>query len=376
MTPVAASVTLRAQSPLKVARELGATAARVARPSGGLVFASGQMAADLGRLAEALGEARLGFPWLLASGAGVLTERGEIEDQSAACGLVWSGHECRLAVVEASGPAELGRGLYAAISHSPPRSRHRAVLVFVRPEAHGPDLLGPLEVLEDQVFGAGTAGEASVMGLSRDGSLRVGQGAVLAIEGPASPIIRVSPACRLVTPLYRITEVRGSLLLGLDDAPALGALSSELLGEQMVLAALGTPEAESSLGRPEILLRGIQGVDPDQRALVISGELSVGMRFGFAVRDPVAARADLESVARGLRQATAGSAPRFAVYLNCAARGSSLYGSYDVDTRILRSSLPDTPIVGMQSSFEIAPHGGRPALHLYSGVLGLFTTPS
>jgi small ligand-binding sensory domain FIST len=236
-----------------------------------------------------------------------------------------------------------------------------------------------LGALEDQVFGAGTAGEGSVMGLSPDGSVRVGQGAVLIIEGPASPIIRVSTACRLVTPLYRITEVRGSLLLGLDDEPALdvlGALSSELLGEQMVLAALGTPELNSSLGRPDILLRGIQGVDPEQRGLVISGELSVGMRFGFAVRDPAAARADLESLARSLRQATAGSAPRFAVYINCAARGSSLYGSYDVDTRILRSSLPDTPIVGMQSSFEIAPHGSRPALHLYSGVLGLFTTPS
>ena len=100
------------------------------------------------------------------------------------------------------------------------------------------------------------------------------------------------------------------------------------------------------------------------------------MRLGFAVRDPVAARTDLETVTRELRQQSAGAAPRFGIYLNCAARGSSLYGTYDVDIRILRQALPDTPLVGMQSSFEIAPHCQRPALRLYSGVVGLFTAPS
>jgi hypothetical protein len=30
----------------------------------------------------------------------------------------------------------------------------------------------------------------------------------------------------------------------------------------------------------------------------------------------------------------------------------------------------------MMSSFEIAPHAGKPALQLYTGVLALFTAPS
>jgi hypothetical protein len=30
----------------------------------------------------------------------------------------------------------------------------------------------------------------------------------------------------------------------------------------------------------------------------------------------------------------------------------------------------------MQSSFEISEVGGKPSLQLYTGVLGLFTTPS
>jgi small ligand-binding sensory domain FIST len=64
------------------------------------------------------------------------------------------------------------------------------------------------------------------------------------------------------------------------------------------------------------------------------------------------------------------------LYINCAGRGSSLYGQYDVDTRILRARFGDLPFAGIQSSFEIAPYCGRPALQLYTGVVAVFTTPS
>jgi hypothetical protein len=34
------------------------------------------------------------------------------------------------------------------------------------------------------------------------------------------------------------------------------------------------------------------------------------------------------------------------------------------------------PFAGMASSFEIAPHFGRPTMQLYTGVFALFTSPS
>jgi small ligand-binding sensory domain FIST len=34
------------------------------------------------------------------------------------------------------------------------------------------------------------------------------------------------------------------------------------------------------------------------------------------------------------------------------------------------------PLAGMQSSFEVSEVGGKPALQLYTGVLGVFTAPS
>jgi small ligand-binding sensory domain FIST len=100
------------------------------------------------------------------------------------------------------------------------------------------------------------------------------------------------------------------------------------------------------------------------------------MRIAFAVRDARAARADFDAMLRSLERDLAGGAPEFGIFLNCAGRGSALYGSPDVDTRAVRGRFNGLPLAGMQSSFEIAPYGGRPTLQLYTGVLALFSAPS
>jgi small ligand-binding sensory domain FIST len=148
-----------------------------------------------------------------------------------------------------------------------------------------------------------------------------------------------------------------------------------------VLAVLAPPApASTSDGetapRPEVLVRGIQGIDPSQGAIVISEEARAGMRMAFAIRDPDAARADLESASRELERDIAGAQPLFGVYVSCAGRGTGLYGAQDVDVRIVRARFPDTPFVGLHSAFEIAPCAGRPAVQLYTGVMAVFCAPS
>ncbi|MEY2936514.1 MAG: hypothetical protein RL033_7263, partial [Pseudomonadota bacterium] len=93
----------------------------------------------------------------------------------------------------------------------------------------------------------------------------------------------------------------------------------------------------------------------------------------FGVRDAQAARDDLERLTRELRRDIAGAAPLSALYVNCSGRGRSLYGRPNVDTRILRERFGDIPVAGMQSSFEIAPHGDSPSFQLYTGVVALFS---
>jgi small ligand-binding sensory domain FIST len=145
----------------------------------------------------------------------------------------------------------------------------------------------------------------------------------------------------------------------------------------LLLVLADEPDLRSGeTGRPALVVRGIQGVDPDRRAIVVSDELREGMRVAFAVRDGRAAREDFEAMTRELEREIAGAAPRFGVYLNCAGRGSGLYGAHDIDAKILRARFPGLPFAGMASSFEIAPHFGRPTMQLYTGVFALFTSPS
>jgi small ligand-binding sensory domain FIST len=84
----------------------------------------------------------------------------------------------------------------------------------------------------------------------------------------------------------------------------------------------------------------------------------------------------MEALSRDVLRASAGAAPRFGLYVNCAGRGSNLYGATGVDTRILRTKLGNVPIAGFLSAFELTPFHGALELQLYTGVVGLVTSPS
>jgi small ligand-binding sensory domain FIST len=110
--------------------------------------------------------------------------------------------------------------------------------------------------------------------------------------------------------------------------------------------------------------------------LVVSDEVEEGMLMTFGVRDGHSARKDLERLSREMCRDMAGAAPLCALYVNCAGRGRSLYGRAGVDTRILCERFGRIPIAGMQSAFEIAPHGESASFQLYTGVLTLFSALS
>jgi len=191
--------------------------------------------------------------------------------------------------------------------------------------------------------------------------------------------VRASPACRLLMPHRPITAARGPLLLEIGGEPALDVLkdvAEDLKGQPLILTVLAPETTPDDAARSELLVRGIQGVDPSRRAILLTGELEVGWRVAFAIRDAAAARSDLELCVRELGRDAGGAAPLFGMYVSCASRGTSLYASPDVDLRILRGRFPELPWIGLHSAFEIAPFQGRANVHFYTGVVGLFTRPS
>jgi len=387
----AQSFSFAGEDPAKAARGLAQAARRVTAPSGALVFASGALGEKLLELGRAVSQAVPGIPVCLAAGAGVVSERGEVEGQSAATGIVWSGGVARPFSVNGQSAEAVGSRLMEAIRSSETNGKSSTAFVFARPHGLAPHVLEPLsELRRTRVLGAGTVGEAPIVTVSADGSVSPGPAGGMLLTGLTSPLVRASAACRLLMPLKVISKTRGSMVLEIEGAPALDVLSSVADGlenQPLVFVALAPPlsrepggdriyERGRTLERPEVLIRAVQGVDPVRRGLLVSDEVQPGMRLAFAVRDAKAAREDLQTAVRELVREANGAAPRFGIYLNCAGRGSSLYGQRDVDLKILKARLGELPLAGMQSSFEVSEVGGKPTLQLYTGVLGLFTAPS
>jgi small ligand-binding sensory domain FIST len=375
----AVSVVLRGESPARVAASL-ADSFRAAGSSGaGLVFLGGTLGERVEDVAHGLARAGLNLPLLVAAGAGVISERGELEGEPAAAGLVFGGGRPETLVTRAANHDDAATLLAARLSEAA-RGVTSTAFVCVRADGFGVDSLEPLRAVRSvRMIGAGTPGPAPVAAVNRDGQVELGTQGALLVKGLTPARVRSSPACRLLTPLRPITAARGPLLAEIGGEPALDVLKNaaeHLAGQPLILMVLAPEHTPDDAHRSELLVRGIQGVDPARRAIVLSGDLEVGWRVAFAVRDAATARTDLELCARELGREAGGAAPLFGIYVSCASRGAGLYGSPDVDLRVIRGRFPEMPLIGLHSAFEIAPFEGKPSVHFYTGVIALFTQPS
>ncbi len=378
MRATATSLLVRGESPARVVAAVREAASNLGRPAGGLVLAAGGLAGKLEAIAESLARADLGFPLLAATGAGVITERGELEGESAAAILLWLGGATDAWVRPETG-AELCLAVGRELAERNPSQRTETALVFLRPNGVQPHTVEALHGLKaTHILGAGTLADSNVFALDASGGLTRGPGGALTIRGLPRPLVTASTAAKLLMPLREISEVRGPMVLSIEGEPALEVLSTvahALVDQPLVFVALATEPGVDAI-RPPLLLRAVQGVDPSRHGLIVSEEVRRGMRLAFAIRDASAARADLDMRLRELSREAAGAAPRFGVVINCVGRGVALYKNPDTDLRMLRARFGEIPWIGLFSSFEIAPHAGEPALELYTAVVGLFTSPS
>jgi small ligand-binding sensory domain FIST len=396
----AQSFEVRSNSLERVVAAFAAARAEVPRSAAGIIFLSGALLERQESVGRLFSEKRFGIPLLLVGGSGVLSERGELEAESAATGLVWSGGTAEIGVIDAGNRDEgLSEGLSGFLAG---RRGRGAVALFVPPGGFTPRAVQLLarRNFGTRIFGGGAVGEPGVIAVGASGELVTGRAVAMAVSDFGVPRVRTTRACRLLGPLRPITRARGSLVLELGGEPALDVLTragAGLQGQPLVFTVLAGSIVEGEAGesqagegeareddgvvaagaaRPELLVRGVQGIDPAARGLVVSDEVHEGMLMTFGVRDARAAQADLERIVRELYRDIAGAQPLCAIYVNCGGRGHGLYGRANVDTRILRERFGDIPIAGLQSVFEIAPYGDAQSLQLYSGVLTLFTALS
>lgn len=357
--------------------------ARSAVPSAaaGLVFVSGGPT-PVRQVSEQLRTLWKGVPTLIIPGAGVLHERGEVEGSAAASGLLWSnGKATPFAMRESTDdPVRFGNAIGAAFG-----SKASSAVVFVQAETFDPETLEGIAQTSSttHIFGAGTVGKPPMM-LSVDGDIVEAPAVGLGLSGMARPITAASGACRLLSKLEPIEEVSAGLVMRMGGQRALDLLSrctvDKPAGQEpppVVFAALSDPQDPAPDGRTQYFIRPIRGIDTTRRGIMVGNEARPGIRMAFAVRDPLAGRTELDATARFVAQNMQGSAPNFGIYLTCAGRGQNLYGTPDVEARILRQRFGELPIAGMHSAFEISPRDKRaPRLDLYTSVLAVFRTLS
>jgi small ligand-binding sensory domain FIST len=91
----------------------------------------------------------------------------------------------------------------------------------------------------------------------------------------------------------------------------------------------------------------------------------------FVLRDKQWAKTELDLRLKRIKEQSGGKKPLAGFYFNCAGRGMDLYGEENHDVNLIRRHLGSFPLMGLFSSFELAPQGDHLAVHGFAGVLAL-----
>lgn len=312
------------------------------------------------------------------TGAGVLTLDGEIEEGSGTALLVLGGAGLRARTFEVRNATERKAAPELATEAASAAADASLGLLLVDPRAPAGRLLRSWGAAAPglPLAGGGAAGNGVIAQFVDDHA--VTGAAVGAFFGGAGASVRVAQGCRPIGRPAVVTRASRNRVLELDSAPALEAfvaLRSEPLLEDLSAAAPFLAAGLAPPGGPEdhYVVRNLVGLDPAQGALLLSEEVPTGTRFSFVLREAMGAReatgAAASALAADLRE---GGTPFFGFFIDCASRGTGLYGVQDVDVLQIKRRLGEFPLAGFRSSFELGPIGAAAGLQLYSGVLGVF----
>ena len=338
---------------------------------------------------DALTEARrvLGTERIAGCGAwGVLAGTEEVEGRPAVAALAVRSDRIRAETVFAPIEAERPGAAAGEIARQAGAEAPAGLLVlFPDPFAARPD-----EILEGlgrlapglEAVGGACSGSPSAEGTFQFCGRNVATRSLtgLRLSGGLRRAVGVTQGCQPLGPVCRVTRGEGNVIVELDGRPALEVLRARLpaalrdtfprLGAHLFLGWPPDPERED-IPPGEYLVRPLLGADPGRGALIAGAAVRVGQPLLLVVRDPQAARDDLKEMLVRIGPQLPGLRPAFAMYFNCAGRGTSLHGAPGIDTAYITGALGDLPLIGFFGNAEIAPMRGRNRVFTYTGVLVL-----
>lgn len=297
---------------------------------------------------------------------------------------------------------DVPREQFTVFNGRSPLPRDTAWAALVHADGATPDLQDLLDELSERLgsrylFGGIAQGRSRTV-LLADGVFDGGLAGV-AFEAQVALVSRVTQGCQPVARSHRVTRAEGSVVLTLDDRPALAVLLADLqidLGQpQRAVPVLRSTLVGLSDAGDALLARGGQfgtdtrvrhliGLDPNRQGFAVADTVAPQMQLAFCQRSMEAARRDLVRICTEVRDeveagtvsaaSTAGGAeaePRRiagAIYVSCNGRGGAHFGAPSAELQIVQRALGPVPLVGFFAGGEIARHH----LYGYTGVLTVF----
>lgn len=369
-------------STLRDGRSAGAEAARdalaraKARPSLVLVFATvgHDQRALLAGITSITGDA----PLVGCSGTGIITQSGSDESAfSVAVMIVASETLSSTPVVARDVSRDVDRAAERLAEAVRATREPRALLLFPDGlKANAAALLASIDARVSIPILGGTAGEV----LRFDHTYQYFGGEVLedavsavVLGGDLALDLEVTHGCTLLGLQHEVTDVEGSMVKALDDAPAWTVLREYVTHPEQGLSSSDMPYlclAQQVEG--EHLIRVPLGLEDATGALFFPGGLARGDLVTMARRDAERVAKNAVEAAERLAARHPGARPALVLQFDCAGRGASLFGQH-VTTQLVepiqRVLGKDLPWIGFHSYGELAPLRGKNHFHQYTMAL-------
>jgi small ligand-binding sensory domain FIST len=317
------------------------------------------------------------------SATGVLTSSEELENASAVAVLALSGDTRVPRPLFHQGVRDDSRQAGAALGRQALRAldgdaRGAALAILIDPgELDAADFVaGVADSAPDLLItGAGASGGAKGSRVFMDGEAHADACVALLLPADLHPTFGMTQGCQGLTDPMTITAAEGNLILEIEGRSPVEILKQALaeprnrgLGQITghLLAGIGDI---ASAGRSDYVVRPCAVSDAESNALAVAEPVRAGQTIRFTLRDAIGAREDMKSMLDEQAEAHGDAPPVFGVYFNCAGRGSALYGQPGLDPELIRRRFGKMPVIGIESSFEIAPACGQARIHMFTGVL-------
>ena len=361
--------------------------AGIVRADFAMVFFTADHAAQSSALISALSKT-VGTDCIVgSSGAGVLTDEGEIEGSAGVAVCVVSSDTliARPFIFEPLRGNEANLGV--SFGDFLAKTQDKNSLMILLPDTYQgnpqPLLTGMARRAGfHPVIGAGSS-ENGTTGATYQlcgDKLATNSVAGAYLSGDFTLRIDITQGCQPITEPMMITKAEGNLIYEINQRPALEVFARLLKGPlaedirravSVIFVGLPANRQENSVADGQYLVRNIIGLDAEKGILGVADEVTEGDAVIFTMRDGERAREDLGQMLRRQSEALGDRKPAFGIYFNCCARGNSLYGIPGIDSAYIRQALGDVPLIGMFGGYELAPLGRANHLFAYTGVLAL-----